>query len=223
MSDWEACKEEIDLDRLNGLPCYLGIDLAQTTDLSSISAVWVDGDRLIVRNWNYAPEVGAAIRSKRDGVPYLDWSRRGWLTITQGDTTDYSYIMRQIEELAARFQVRMIAYDPFNAQNLAQDLDKKGFPVVRVPQSFLNLSTPTRMWERAVSGKKLSHDGNPVLTWAMSNTVVERDASENPRPSKRRSVERIDPVVASIIAVAASLHDESRNPSVYEERGLIWL
>lgn len=223
MSDWEACKEEIEIERLRGLPCYLGIDLAQTTDLSSISAVWVDGDRLIVRNWNYAPEVGASVRAKRDGVPYLDWSRRGWLTITQGDTTDYSYIMRQVEELAARFQVRMIAYDPFNAQNLAQDLDKKGLPVIRVPQSYLNLSTPTRMWERAVSGKKLSHDGNPVLTWAMSNTVVERDASDNPRPSKRRSVERIDPVVASIIAVAASLHDEAKSASVYEERGLIWL
>jgi phage terminase large subunit-like protein len=79
------------------------------------------------------------------------------------------------------------------------------------------------MWERAVTGGKLSHDGNPVLAWAMSNTVLDHDASENPRPSKRKSVERIDPVVASIIAIAASLHDEKQANSIYEERGLIWL
>jgi phage terminase large subunit-like protein len=223
MSEWEGCMEEIDLDRLRGLPCYMGIDLAQTTDLSCVSVVWVDGDRLIVRCWSFAPEVGAQIRARRDGVPYLEWSRRGWLTITGGDTTDYSYILKQIDELAQRFRPRIIGYDPYNAQNLAHELESKGLNVVRVPQSFLNLSTPTRMWERAISGKKLSHDGNPVLSWAMSNTVIERDASENPRPSKRRSVERIDPVVASIIAVAASLHDERQAASVYEERGLIWL
>jgi phage terminase large subunit-like protein len=223
MADWDNCREEIDLTRLRGLPCYLGIDLAQTTDLSSISAVWVDGDRMIVRNWNYAPEVGAANRTRRDSVPYVEWSNRGWLTLTPGDTTDYAYIIKQIEAIAKEHRVRLIAYDPYNAQNLANDLEGKGLNVVRVPQSFLNLATPTQMWERAVLGKKLSHDGNPVLSWAMSNCVVDRDANGNPRPSKKRSVERIDPVVASIIAIAASLHDEQQRSSVYNERGLIWL
>lgn len=223
MNDWDACKQELDVERLRGLPCYLGIDLAQTTDLSSISAVWIDGDAIIVRNWNYAPEVGAANRTRRDGVPYVEWSRRGWLTLTPGDTTDYSYILKQIETLAKDHRVRLIAYDPYNAQNLANELEGKGLNVVRVPQSFLNLSTPTQMWERAVLSRKLSHDGNPVLSWAMSNCVVDRDANSNPRPSKKRSVERIDPVVASIIAVAASLHDEQQRSSIYNERGLIWL
>ena len=223
MSDWDKCKEELDMASLKGLPCYLGVDLAQTSDLTSISAVWIDGDKIIVRNWNFAPEVGAAIRSRRDGVPYLEWSRRGWLTLTEGDTTDYSFVVKQIEMLVKEHRVRLIAYDPYNAQNLAQDLEAKGMNVVRVPQSYLNLSTPTRMWERAVTGGKLSHDGNPVLAWAMSNTVLDHDASENPRPSKRKSVERIDPVVASMIAIAASLHDEKQANSIYEERGLIWL
>ena len=223
MSDWDECKQEIDIESLRGLPCYLGVDLAQTTDLSSIGAVWIDGDRIICRSWNFAPEVGAANRTRRDGVPYLEWSRRGWLTLTQGDTTDYAYIVKQIEALAKQHNVKLIAYDPYNAQNLANELEGKGLNVVRVPQSFLNLSTPTQMWERAVMSRKLSHDGNPVLGWAMSNCVVDKDANGNPRPSKKRSVERIDPVVAAIIAVAASLHDDQQTKSVYEERGLIWL
>jgi phage terminase large subunit-like protein len=223
MSDWDACRQDMDIERLRGLPCYLGIDLAQTTDLSSISAVWMDEDRMIVRCWNYAPTVGAANRTRRDGVPYLEWSRRGWLTLTEGDTTDYAYITKQVETLARENRVRLIAYDPYNAQNLANDLEGKGLNVVRVPQSFLNLATPTQMWERAVLARKLAHDGNPVLSWAVANCVVDRDANGNPRPSKKRSVERIDPVVASIIAIAASLHDEQQRSSVYNERGLIWL
>lgn len=223
MSDWDECEKDFDSDKLRGLPCYLGIDLAQTTDLSSISCVWLDGDECYVRNWNYAPEIGAAMRTRKDGVPYVDWARRGWMTLTPGDTTDYSYIVQQIEKIAAEHKVRMVAYDPYNAQNLANDLEHRGIPVVRVPQSFLNLATPTRMWERAISARKLHHDGNPVLSWAMSNCVVERDANDNPRPSKRRSVERIDPVIASIIAIAASLHDEKPSPSVYNDRGIIWL
>lgn len=224
MADWDACKvESLDEEAMLKMPCYLGIDLAQTTDLTSISAVWVDAERMMVRSWNYAPEVGAAVRSKRDAVPYEDWSRQGWLTLTEGDTTDYAYVLKQVLSLAERYKPRVIAYDPYNAQNLANELDGKGLPVARVPQSYIHLSTPTRMFEKAVLGRTLAHEGNPVLSWALSNAVIERDANDNPRPSKRKSIERIDPVIATVIALAASLHDESKTANVYEQRGLIWL
>lgn len=222
MSDWDACKTEFDVTSLHGLPCYIGLDLAQTTDISSVTAVWIDGDSLWVKNWNYAPEEGARQRSRRDAVPYEDWARRGYMTLTSGDVTDYSFIATQIEALCLEHKVKMVAYDPYNAQNIANNLETKGINVVRVPQSFLNLSSPTRMWESAVVSHKLHHDGNPVLTWAMSNVVVDKDANGNFRPSKKRSVERIDPVVAGIIALSASLADDSLAKHVYEKRGIVW-
>ena len=223
MSDWDLCKAEFTEEELLLLPCYLGVDLGQTTDLSSIAAVWLDGDKMFVKSWNYAPEDGAAIRARRDGVPYLEWQRRNWLTLTEGDTTDYNHIIGQIKLLAGKHKVRMIGYDPYNAQNVGNDLEHAGLNVVRVPQSYLNLSTPTRMYERAVTGKQLQHDGNPVLSWAMSNVVTEQDFAGNARPSKRKSTERIDPVVAAVVALAASLHDEKVSASIYEKRGVIWL
>lgn len=223
MSDWDACGDAIDENMLATLPCYLGIDLGQTSDLSCIAGVWMDGESMYVKVWSYAPEEGAMARARRDGVPYLDWSRAGWLTLTPGDTTDYNYIVGQVLEISKRHKVRMIGFDPYNAQNIGNDLDSKGLKVVRVPQSYLNLSTPTRMWERAVVGHTLKHDRNPVLSWAMSNVTVEQDFAGNSRPSKRRSVERIDPVVASIVAISASLHDEKMAASPYEKRGVIWL
>jgi phage terminase large subunit-like protein len=223
MSDWDACGQTIDESGLEQLPCYLGLDLGQTSDLSCISAVWIDGESMYVKCWSYAPEEGAIARARRDGVPYLDWSKAGWLTLTPGDTTDYAYITKQVLEIAKRHKVRMIGYDPYNAQNIGNELDHAGLKVVRVPQSYLNLSTPTKMWERGVVGRTLRHDNNPVLSWAMSHTVVEQDFAGNSRPSKRRSVEKIDPVVASVVAISASLHDEKMAASPYEKRGLIWL
>lgn len=223
MSDWDLCKAEFSDEELVGLPCYLGIDLGQTTDLSSIAAVWLDGDRMYVKSWNYAPEVGAVIRASRDGVPYLEWQRRGWLTLTEGDSTDYNYIIGQVKVLAGKYKVKMVGYDPYNAQNVGNDLEAAGLNVVRVPQSYLNLSTPTRMYEKFVTSKSLKHDGNPVLSWAMSNVVTEQDFAGNARPSKRKSTERIDPVVAAVVALAASLHDERVSASIYEKRGISWL
>jgi len=225
MSDWDKCSnhEWFSEDKLKTLPCYIGIDLAQTTDLTSLALLWVDGDKLITRSYNYAPEAGAHIRSTRDGVPYEEWSRNGWLTLTSGDTTDYGYLREQVFEFAKKYRVRHIAYDPYNAQNLGNELEQGGLSVFRCPQSFLQLATPTRMLERAIIAHEMIHDGNPVLAWAMSNVVVDRDSVGNPRPSKKRSVERIDPVIALTIAIAAATHDEKQRKSIYESRGLIWL
>ena len=223
MSDWDLCKAEFDEEEMRTLPCYLGIDLGQTSDISSVAAVWIDGERMWVKSWNYAPEEGAASRARRDGVPYLEWAQRNWMTLTTGDTTDYNFIVGQIDAICKRHKVRMIGYDPYNAQNVGNDLESRGLKVVRVPQSYLNLSTPTKMWERGVVGKTLTHDGNPVLAWAMSNCVVEQDFAGNSRPSKRKSVEKIDPVVAAIVALGASLHDEKVSASIYEKRGIAWL
>ena len=223
MSDWDACRADFDEATLKDLPCYLGIDLGQTNDLSSIAAVWLDGEKMYLKSWNYAPAMGVAIRARRDGVPYLEWERRKWLTVTEGDSTDYNYILAQVKMLAQKNKVKMVGYDPYNAQNVGNDLEAAGIKVVRVPQSFLNLSTPTRMFERAVTGKTLVQDGSPVMAWAMSNCVVEQDHAGNARPSKRRSHEKIDPVVAAVVALGASLHDEKIAASVYEKRGMIWL
>jgi len=121
--------------------------------------------------------------------------------------------------------VQSIGYDPYNASGLAQQLEADGMSIKRVPQSYYYMAEPTKRWEALVTNHKLRHDGNPVLTWAMSNTVVELDANSNPRPSKRRSTERIDPVVAGIVAFAVALDAAPKvsTTNAYSDRGFIWL
>jgi len=223
MSDWDACQSEIDWNRLRGLPCWLGIDLGEVSDLTSLTAVWMDGDEIWVRSWSYAPEEGAQRRARQDRVPYLDWARRGYLTLTPGDATDYEFLRAEVKRIVGEHRVQCIGYDPHNAGGISQQLVNDGLNLKRVPQSFMVMSGPTRRWEAAVVGRKLHHDGNPVLTWAMSNTVVELDSGTNPRPSKRRSVEKIDPVIAGIVALAVALDSTMVEASPYESRGLAWL
>jgi phage terminase large subunit-like protein len=223
MSDWDKCASEIDESKLCGLPCYLGIDLGEVSDLTSLTAVWLDGDEYHVRSWSYAPEEGAERRQRRDRVPYLDWARQKWLTLTPGDATDYEFLRAEIHRITKEHRVVSIGYDPNNAGGISQQLIGDGLNLLRVPQSFMAMSGPTRRWEAAVVGQKIFHNSNPVLTWAMSNCVVELDYANNPRPSKRRSVEKIDPVIAGIIALGVALNAPPTLRSPYEDHGIQWL
>lgn len=223
MHAWDRCRAVVDPRKLKGLPCYLGIDLGEVSDLSSLVALWRDGDEFHVKHWSYAPEESAELRQRRHKVPYLDWSRRGHLTLTPGNVTDYAFLEAEVLRLAREHDVVMVGYDPANASGVGQRLEAAGLSVKRVPQSYLQMSGPTRRWEAAIMSGKLHHDGDPVLTWAMSNAIVEFDAAKNPRPSKRRSREKIDPVIAAIVAMAVALDEPDPVPSPYIDRGIEFL
>lgn len=231
LADWNACydddathePEALDA-KLRGKPFYLGIDFGSVDDLCALFGLWLDdGGRVHYRAWCYAPREAAERRAELGRVPYLQWAEKGWLTLTPGDTTDYGFLLAEVERLAKRHRVTAIGYDPNNAGDAGNRLDALGFTVRRVPQSFSALATATRRFEADVRNHKAKHDGNPVLKWCVSNAVVEQDANENPRPSKRRSVEKIDAVVAGVIAQAVALEVLPVGPSPYNERGVTWL
>jgi phage terminase large subunit-like protein len=226
MEKWRACdggtpKHLGDLPLVCG-PCYMGLDLSTTTDLSALAMAFPrDDGSCDVRCRFWAPEEGAKIRERRDRVPYLTWARQGFLTLTPGDVIDYDAIRHEINELAADFEVRKLLLDPYNATQLGGQLQEDGLPVEFLRQGFLSLSAPTKELERLVLAGKLRHGGHPVLTWCADNAVVERDAAGNVKLSKRKSTERIDGVAALVNAIAAATAGGDGGPSVYETRGLL--
>lgn len=188
--------------RLRGRRCYVGMDLSSTKDLTAVVGVFPDEDGFDVLAQFFVPKDSIKDRVTRDRVPYDQWVREGWLTATPGAVVDYEVVRRALLAWDDEFDLRVLAYDPWNATDLVTRLEKQdGLTCVPMRQGFAQLSAPTKSLEKAILSHTLRHDGHPILRWNISNVVVEQDKPGNLKPSKTAVTERIDGVVALIMAV----------------------
>lgn len=224
MPKWDACGR-IDVDEcvLSGLECFVGLDLASTTDIAALSLLFPPSFdeyyRLLMRFW--IPSNNAYDREKRDRVPYTQWARDGFITMTEGDVIDYDVIRADINKLSEQYNIKEIAIDRWNAAQITTQLSGDGFDVVPFGQGFASMSAPTKEIEALVIGGKLGHGDNPVLRWMASNVSVEQDAAGNMKPSKKKSTEKIDGIVSTIMALGRAIVAEKKVASVYESRGVL--
>ena len=122
--------------------------------------------------------------------------RQGFIEATPGNVVDYGAIEQRILADAALFQVREIAYDPWNATHIALRLQDEGAAMVEFRQGFRSMAAPTRELEKLIVSRKLAHGGNPVTRWMAANVAVAQDPAGNLKPAKDKSTERIDGIVA---------------------------
>ncbi|QGN96942.1 Phage terminase-like protein, large subunit (plasmid) [Piscirickettsia salmonis] len=170
----------------------------------------------------YLPKETVMTRAKQSPVPYQLWADEGYLTLTEGNVIDYNYIKDDIYQLNKEFDVKEITYDPWNATQLANDLLEEGANMVEFRQGFKSMTPALKELERLVISTKLHHNNNPVLNWMASNLVVVEDDAGNMKPSKRKSTEKIDGMVATAMAVGRLIAGEDHN-SIYNERELLIL
>ena len=209
---WDACQAPIDPATLAGRRCYVGLDLSTTTDLTAAVAVFPDdeGPGCTVQAQFFCPAERIATRTLRDRVPYEEWARRGILTATPGPTVDYERVRAELVDWQDRYQVRMVAFDPWNATDLVSRLEKvDGFTCVKMRQGKATLSAPSKALEKAILEKTIRHDGHPILRWNIQNASVDTDNAGNIQPSKAKSTERIDGVYALVMALDAMHRDQA--------------
>lgn len=232
MAAWKACTAnpaDPNLwqrfeERLRGKSCFGGIDLGATRDVSAL--VWVfpvqEGvERVTVVCRFWVPKATMADRVERFRVPYDEWARRGALTETPGNVTDYGEIRRRVLEDAERFQVQGLALDRWNGVQLGTELLEDGAPVEFFGQGYNSMAGPSRELERLVISGELEHGSHPVLTWMAGNASVKEDPAGNIKPDKASSTEKIDGIVAAIEALGLLGKNEAEGPSVYEDRGVL--
>ena len=200
---WDACSAVV--EDLAGRECFAGLDLSSTTDLSAFVLVFPIEERFAVLPFFWVPEEGVRKRERRDRVPYLDWVRDGLIEATPGEAIDYDRIRARINELGKRYAIRMIAIDRWNGTQLAGQLEGDGFEIAAFGQGYASMSAPTKKLEQLVLAEQLAHGGNPVLRWMANNVSLETDAADNWKPSKKRSRERIDGIVALIMGVGLAI------------------
>ena len=144
---------------------------------------------------------GIRKRVERDRVPYDQWIKAGHITATPGKVIDYEFIRTKINELAEQYQIKEVAIDRWNATQLSTQLEADGFEMIGFGQGFASMASPTKELERRILEGTLNHGANPVMRWMASNVSVEQDAAGNFKPSKKKSTERIDGIVATIMAL----------------------
>jgi len=203
LDTWDACRGEV--PPRAGREWYVGMDLSSTTDLTALVGISPDpdGTSYAVRALAFVPQARLRERVTRDRAPYDEWQRRGQLIVTPGNVVDYERVRVELQQWDAESAgIREIAFDPWNATDLVQRLkDADGFTCIPIRQGFAALSAPTKALEQAILSKTIRHDGDPVLRWCVGNVAIESDATGNIKPSKRVSTERIDSVVALVMAL----------------------
>ena len=161
-------------------------------------------------------------RVRIDRVPYDVWVRQGFITATPGNVVDYAFILQQVSDDRETFDLQEIAFDRWGAAHIQSQLMGMGGEefMVQFGQGFASMSAPMKELEKLILGHTLAHGNNPVLTWMADNLVAREDPAGNIKPDKEKSTERIDGMVALIMALDRATRHEPPKPSIYETRGL---
>jgi phage terminase large subunit-like protein len=212
MQRWAECKKpELKLEDFEGRRCRIGLDLASKIDLTALEILFEQDDGTFVRFGKYyLPEERVMMAENQH---YQAWHTAGWLTATEGNMTDYFHILDDVKDLAAQFEIAEIAYDPFNATMLVTALQNEGLPMIEVGATVLNFSEPMKHIDGLIYDRKLFHNGDPVMEWAMSNVVAKLDRKDNIFPNKEKPENKIDPFVALCMAMARCLAAPDVQPS----------
>ena len=217
--------EEIDLAALEGRDCYGGLDLSSTGDITALVLMFPPRDedeKYILLPFFWVPEETIPQRVKAASVPYDIWERQGYLLSTEGNVIHYDFIEKFINDLAEKYHIVEIAVDRWNATQMIQNLEGDGFTMVPFGQGFASMSGPTKDFYRLLMEGKIVHGGHPVLRWMAGNVVVDTDPAGNIKVTKAKSKEKIDGIVAAIMALDRCIRNQTEpQGSVYDERGLL--
>lgn len=214
----------IDWDFLRGRMCYGGLDLSSTSDITALVLAFPprsDDEKYILLPFFWLPEDTLELRCRRDHVLYDVWQKQGFIQTTEGNVIHYGFIEKFIERLGETYHIREIAYDRWNATQMVQNLEDMGFTMVPFGQGFKDMSPPSKELFKLLMEGNIIHGGNPVLKWMAGNVVMRQDPAGNIKPDKEKSVEKIDGIVASIMALDRCIRNRTGSGSVYDERGVI--
>ena len=218
MATWDACNAP--LPDLGGRRCYGGLDLASTTDIASFVLAFpaeVEGEPVHLLPFFWIPQENMIERERRDRVPYSTWVRQGLVEATPGNVIDYAYIRARINALASQYEIGEIAYDPWNATQLSLQLQDDGLTMVEMRQGFASMTAPSKELLRLVLAGQIAHGGNPVLRWMADNVTARSDPAGNVKPDKGKSSNKIDGIVASIMALARATANAGDGRSMYDD------
>lgn len=207
--------KRFDPAHLRGRSCFAGLDLSSKIDISAFVKLFDPEEpggrmKIVPRFWMPLDTIEEKV--EKDRVPYRKWVDEGYIEVTPGNVIDHEEIQRAILADNDEHKIDSIAYDPWNATQLASTLLAKGVPMVEFIQGLRSYSEPTKELLNLLVSEKLDHGNNPVLTWMASNLKTHRDKNENLMPHKTHSTGRIDGITGLIMAIGRKIQPAEEKP-----------
>ena len=203
-ADWMQCASPLDMKALAGKPCYAGLDLSTTTDMSALCLYWPHDGSVLPFFW--LPAEGLLDRDRKEGSHYRTWRDAGLLETTPGKAINFKFIIRRLAEISTEYRLKAVAYDrafikTFNAQ--CEELGVK-LPLEEFGQGYVSMSPAVQALEAAVLDQRIRHGAHQILRWQISNVAIETDHAGNRKPSKKRATGHIDGVAALLMALGVA-------------------
>jgi phage terminase large subunit-like protein len=204
---WKACAGAPDPAIFrDGRTVAAGLDLSQRNDLTAcVLAAQDDAGSVHLMAFVFAPERGLPERELRDRAPYTTWVQHGFLTAVPGATIDYDWLFQwlriRLDDLGIRVEV--CAYDRWRINEARAAAERNGFVVStwsEVGQGYQSMSPRVEHFETLLLQGRIRHGAHPLLNMAAAAAIVVRDAAGNRKIDKSHTTQRIDPLVAAVMA-----------------------
>lgn len=205
---WMKCATPVDLEALEGARCWAGLDLGEVFDFTAFCLVFgpeTENDTYKMAWWFWIPEETAAIFESRGHGSYRQWADDGHITVTPGNVVDLDYVIADIAEIGKRYKIETVGLDPWGSKTNVLKLQEIGMGITEVRQGYRSLSPPMKDFERLIMTGQIAHGGNPVMRWMMSNVNAVRDPAGNIKPDRTSKENKIDGVVAAIMALGLAI------------------
>ena len=218
---WQQCADDITIKDLIGCPCWGGLDLSNNSDITAYVLAFKVGDKVALLPKFWIPEDKLQEKITKVNVSFAEWVQMGYISTTPGNVTDYDYVEQDILQLNQEYDVTSSAYDRWNSSQTIIHLQDEGLELSPFGQGYGSMSAPSKEFEKLALQGKIIHFNNPVLRWMLASTTISTDPAGNIKPDKRKSSQKIDGIVASIMAIGEMMTymaKEEKNP--YQNRGL---
>jgi phage terminase large subunit-like protein len=219
---WAALNHGLSIEDFEGEDCYLGLDLGITGDFSALAIMFIRDEKYYIFTKFWIPEIMAGKRTKADGLRFKDWSRQGFIKLTDGNSTDFTMIEEDIARLSSRFNIVSLAYDSAYASMLVTRLvNEWGINCRPFKQGIMSVAGPTKQLHEWILKGEIYHDNNPVMNWMLGNVqVFIDDANGNYKIHKGKSKNKVDGWTALVNAIGDYLIDYANN---YDSGNIIWV
>lgn len=221
---WTKCDGLSRVEELQDCDCWGGLDLSNVSDITAFVLIFNENDRFQLLPFFWIPKDKMLEKIRKENINYDYWVREGYVKVTPGNVTDYDFVKADILKIAVDYNLKSTAYDRWNSSQTIIDLSNEGLTFNPFGQGYGSMSAPTKQFEALVLSGQLKHFGNPVLRWMLSSTLIKTDPAGNIKSDKEKSTQKIDGIVASIIALGEWMTDQANDDSnPYNGRGLLTL